>query len=188
MSTSLSMRGCRGRSCGKSGKSGIAPGGGADERMLAGRVEIILGATLRWYVALAPRQCVGCARVAPDTGAAMELTELDSVGQASILQVCGDIDLETAEVFRATLTELIERGSGPVVVDISGVAFLDSTGLRVLDDVRRTADRHGTQLALVCPHERLLRLFRITGLLDRFAIEPTAERALASTTARADHG
>ena len=114
----------------------------------------------------------------------MELSEIETVQHVPVLRISGDVDLATADALRARLIEFVERKARLVVVDISQVEFFDSTGLKVLDDIQRSARANGGDIAIVCPHERMLRLFRITGLDDQFAIGSTAENAVASVPER----
>jgi anti-sigma B factor antagonist len=83
---------------------------------------------------------------------------------------------------------MVGAGSKHVVVDLARVDFLDSTGLGVLVGARRRLENSGGSLSLVCPHERLLKIFRITGLDSIFDIHGSVEDATAggsTQTARA---
>jgi anti-sigma B factor antagonist len=66
-----------------------------------------------------------------------------------------------------------------VVLDLSDVTFIDSTGLSVLlNGLRRLNRLHG-QMMLVCANPTVLRLFHVTRLDSTFEILPTREAALA---------
>jgi anti-sigma B factor antagonist len=68
-------------------------------------------------------------------------------------------------------------------VDLSGVTFLDSTGLGVLlNALRQITLRHG-RLVLVCPTERVLRPFEIAGLVGHLPIFASREEALGQLAA-----
>ncbi len=101
----------------------------------------------------------------------------DVLHDIPVLRLSGEIDIDTAGMLRERLSALLDGGSTFIVVDLSGVAFLDSAGLKVLDDAQQDAARRDARLALACPPGRVLRLFEITGLDDHFAIHPDAERA-----------
>src|SRR3954447_3208242 len=91
----------------------------------------------------------------------------------------GEIDAVTAPQLGMRLLGLAEEGKTGVVVDLSRVTFMDSTGLGVLlNAVRALASRRG-KLVLVCPNERVLRPFQVTGLVDRMSISRSREAALA---------
>lgn len=50
-----------------------------------------------------------------------------------VVSILGDIDMSTADAFAAAIAPSVEAG-GPVPIDLSGVGFMDSTGLHVLLD------------------------------------------------------
>jgi anti-sigma B factor antagonist len=98
---------------------------------------------------------------------------------AVVLAIHGDADLHTANELRDRLTEAIERGPGSLVVDLSGVTFLDSMALGVLLGGMKRLRQQGGQLRLVVPATDIRRIFEIT-LLDRvFALSPTRADALS---------
>lgn len=103
-----------------------------------------------------------------------------TVGDHSVLEVGGEVDVYTAPRLRERLVELVEHGVHNIVVDLSRVEFLDSTGLGVLvGALKRLRAVNGT-LGLVCAHERLLKIFRITALDRVFVLYDTVESATAT--------
>lgn len=108
----------------------------------------------------------------------MDLTlatrELDG---ATVVAVGGEIDVYTAPKLRDKITELVAGGCYDLVVDLEGVEFLDSTGLGVLVGGLKKVRAHDGMLRLVCTQDRLLKIFRITGLAKVFDIHNTAEAA-----------
>lgn len=97
----------------------------------------------------------------------------------TIVSVGGEVDVYSAQELREHLVEpTVEGGPAPhVIVDLSNVHFMDSTGLGVLvGALKRTREAGGT-LELVADDERILRVFRITGLTDVFTIHPTLDAA-----------
>jgi anti-sigma B factor antagonist len=114
----------------------------------------------------------------PRRGGRMELSlSTYTVGDHTVLEVGGEVDVYTAPRLRERLIELVEGGARNVVVDLSRVEFLDSTGLGVLvGALKRLRAVNGT-LGLVCAHERLLKIFRITALDRVFALYDSVEAA-----------
>ncbi len=99
----------------------------------------------------------------------------------TVLEVAGEIDVYTAPQLRERLIALVDDGVRKVIVDLSRVEFLDSTGLGVLVGGLKRLRSVGGDLVLVCAHERLLKIFRITGLDRVFTLHETVEDAVAAT-------
>lgn len=102
-------------------------------------------------------------------------------GDRTVVQVGGEIDVYTAPKLREQLVELVNDGSYHLVVDMEGVDFLDSTGLGVLVGGLKRVRAHEGSLRLVCNQERILKIFRITGLTKVFPIHTTVDEAVAAT-------
>ena len=107
----------------------------------------------------------------------MELSEAMTAHGVPVLRISGEVDLGTAAALRTATERLLARHAELIIVDLSEVTFLDSAGLKVLDDLQQQAAAAHRRVALVCPHERLRRLLEITGLDDRFSIHDTREDA-----------
>lgn len=104
-----------------------------------------------------------------------------TVGDHTVLVVGGEVDVYTAPRLRERLVEVVEQGARHVVIDLSRVEFLDSTGLGVLVGARRRLLPSGGTVRLVCSQERLLKIFRITALDSVFSLFDTVEAATATT-------
>ena len=77
----------------------------------------------------------------------------------------GELDFATALGVELRLEEAI-RQADRVVVDLSNLDFIDSTGLRTLLESHAAARREGVQLELVPGPEAVQRVFEVAGLLD----------------------
>ena len=88
--------------------------------------------------------------------------------------------MATAPRLREQLIELVNRGRHRIVVDLSDVEFLDSTGLGVLVGALKRVRTHDGDLALVCTESRILKVFEITGLTKVFAMHETVDEAVAA--------
>ena len=114
-------------------------------------------------------------------GGLMELSlATRTVADHTVVEIGGEIDVYTAPRLRERLIEMVGAGERRVVVDLGRVEFLDSTGLGVLVGAHRRLRARDGSLTLVCPHERLLKIFRITGLDSVFDIYDSVESATAS--------
>ena len=97
-----------------------------------------------------------------------------------VVSARGEIDALTAPRLGSRLFGLADEGTRRVVVDLSEVTFMDSTGIGVLlNALAHFSSRHG-QLVLVCPTERVLRPFEVTGLVGHLTIFDSREKALGS--------
>jgi anti-sigma B factor antagonist len=96
----------------------------------------------------------------------------------TVLEVAGEIDVYTAPKLRERLVDLVNAGNYHLVIDLEGVEFLDSTGLGVLVGGLKRVRSHDGSLQLVCTHERLLKIFRITGLTKVFPIHDSVDNAV----------
>ena len=108
----------------------------------------------------------------------LTLTTREAHGK-TIVAVGGEIDVYTAPRLRDKITELVSEGHYALVVDMEGVDFLDSTGLGVLVGGLKKVRSHDGSMRLICTQERLLKIFRITGLAKVFAIHGSQSEALA---------
>lgn len=98
-------------------------------------------------------------------------------GQTCLLAVRGEVDVYTSPVLKSRLHEVIDEGCTDLVVDLDGVAFIDSSGLGALvSGLRKVKERSGS-LRIVCSRDNILKVFRITGLDKVFPIVATAEEA-----------
>ena len=102
-----------------------------------------------------------------------------TAGDVPIVAVSGEVDVYSAPALKDNITEILQSGVTTLIVDLSGVAFLDSTGLGALVEARAATSDAGGSLPLVCSQERILKLFTITGLDGVFTIYPNIGDAVA---------
>ncbi|MFQ6172214.1 STAS domain-containing protein [Oryzobacter sp. R7] len=98
----------------------------------------------------------------------------------TIVSVAGEVDVYTAAQLRAALDDEVAAEHVQLVVDLDEVTFLDSTGLGVLVGRLKLVRNQSGWLRLVCSNERILRVFRITGLDKVFGIHASVDEALAA--------
>jgi anti-sigma B factor antagonist len=97
-----------------------------------------------------------------------------------VVDVEGEIDVYTAPRLRELLIDLVNKNNYQLVVNMEKVEFLDSTGLGVLVGGLKRVRAHDGSLDLVCTQERILKIFRITGLTKVFGIHETVDQAIAA--------
>jgi anti-anti-sigma factor len=90
-----------------------------------------------------------------------------------VVSLHGDLDLVTAD---DALTDVLHRASESadaiLILDMSGVTFMDSQGLRALLSARTTLQQRGRELVLRRPPRTAMLVMEICGVLDQFTIEP----------------
>ena len=91
------------------------------------------------------------------------------------VKVNGEIDAYTAPQLREKLFPLSEKEGVKMVVDLSEVNYMDSTGLGVFVGVFKNVRAHDGEFKIVGLSERLQRLFEITGLADIIDINSQIE-------------
>ena len=101
-----------------------------------------------------------------------------------VIDVRGEIDIYTAPRLRELLIDLVSKGSYQLVVNLENVGFLDSTGLGVLVGGLKRVRAHDGSLDLVCTQQRILKIFKITGLTEVFGIHQTVDQAIAARKGR----
>jgi anti-sigma B factor antagonist len=101
-------------------------------------------------------------------------------GGIEVVDVDGEIDIYTAPRLRELLIDLVSKNNYRLVVNLEKVVFFDSTGLGVLVGGLKRVRAHDGSLDLVCTQERILRIFRITGLTKVFGIHETVDQAIAA--------
>lgn len=110
--------------------------------------------------------------------AQLDLSEEQLDDATRVIAVNGEIHVTTAPEFSSRLNDAVAAGIRGLVIDMSGVAFIDSTGLSVLLNGLRRVTRADGRMALVVSNPTVLRLFEITKLDSTFDIQPTREAAV----------
>jgi anti-sigma B factor antagonist len=90
-----------------------------------------------------------------------------------VLAVTGEIDLAVASRFRQELESLVAGSTGPTLVDLSGVGFIDSSGIRELLTARLAAQAAGGDLTLLNPSASCRRVLEVSGVLTEFTVRHT---------------
>ena len=99
-------------------------------------------------------------------------------GTVQLFRLSGSLDVATSPALRAALMEAAEHEGHRLVVDLTQLEFLDSTGLGALIGAHRRASERKGSFRIVAPEGQILRLLRITGLLDVLRVYPSIEAAL----------
>ena len=91
--------------------------------------------------------------------------------EAVVLTISGELDSHTAPGLRSQLRDLIvDQGNLTVVLDLAGLTFIDSSGLRVLVGALKWTRSRGGDLALANPTRNTLRVLEVSRLNRLFTV------------------
>jgi len=102
----------------------------------------------------------------------------EAVGSAYVVTPVGELDLGTVDELRATLAARPDD-CHRLVLDLSGLTFFDTSGMRLVVETLQEARRTGISLALVRGPEDVQRLFALAGMDDRLPFFDDLAEALA---------
>ena len=92
-------------------------------------------------------------------------------GDGVRVSLVGEIDAASAPVLQQRLLEVIGSSAGAVALDMSGVSFVDSTGLRLLITVHRRLDEHHRAFVLSAISPQTRRVLDLAGLCSMFGTD-----------------
>lgn len=119
-----------------------------------------------------------------------EAVTIDEEARCAVVTLRGELDAHDAPRLKADLGSAIDQAAGlasapRVALDLTGVAFLDSTVLgTIVGALRRVREAEGA-LAVVLPETPARRIFEITGLDQVLAVQPSRADAIAALAAAA---
>lgn len=102
-----------------------------------------------------------------------------------VLAFAGDLDVATRRAARDALQGVLAAGTGPLVLDLTDLGFLDSTGLTVLINTHNEARRAGRPFAIVVPAGAPRRTLELSGLDEELRLAESfagANEALAASS------
>ena len=100
----------------------------------------------------------------------MEIAVSQGQDQSAVVRLSGDFDLHSCAGLRAVVENLLVPGAGQVVLDLSGVTFIDSSGLGTLVGLQKHANEVEVGLALGALTPQLQKIIDLTGLSGAFSI------------------
>lgn len=110
----------------------------------------------------------------------MEFSVISEAAESGtvIVKVHGEVDVYTAPKMKEEMQRSIESGLTKVVVDLSGVAYMDSSGLGVLIGALKRAREAGGDLIVAAPNARIARIMDVTGLGRIFNLQASTDDAV----------
>ena len=112
----------------------------------------------------------------------MALLDLSTEQRAggAVVQAAGELDLAQADSFSQELARAEENAPDVLVVDLRGITFMDSTGLRLLLAAMRRAEAAGRRFVVVRGQEQVRDLFRVARLDDVFELVDEPDEAFGT--------
>lgn len=104
----------------------------------------------------------------------------DGATGAVVMRVDGEVDVVTSALLRDKLAMHMGSGTRDLVVDLTAVTFMDSTGLGVLVRAARQVRERGGRLELVVDQSRVVNLLRLTAVTQYLRIHRTVTEAVAA--------
>jgi anti-sigma B factor antagonist len=101
-------------------------------------------------------------------------------GDLGVIEAMGEIDMASAGMLRQAVTDLLGKGVSRLVLDMTTVTFIDSTGLGILVGARKKLQHLQGSFSVVCQSPRILRLFNITGLAAALSVYETYDDAVGA--------
>ncbi len=107
-----------------------------------------------------------------DRGTSEQLKiRLEPDPQGVCITLAGEVDLATVPELDRLLDDLADSEHGRLLIDLTSVEFMDSTGLVSIIRALRAADTNGHRLTVRGSSPQVQRLFELTGLVDRLTFE-----------------
>lgn len=97
-----------------------------------------------------------------------------------VVALAGEIDIASGPAFEAGVEQAVSAGPGPVLIDMGGVEFMDSTGLRVLIGAFQGLRREDRRLAVCARAFPVIDVLRVSAIDKLIGVHPTPEAALAA--------
>ncbi len=109
------------------------------------------------------------------------ISAVERSGAQTVVVLSGEIDLSNHAALRGGLNDLIVDGAVDLVLDMSAVSFIDSTGLGALIGTRRRVHAFRGSLAIVLTDQMTRKVFEITGLDKVFDLHETLDTAVRAS-------
>ena len=116
----------------------------------------------------------------------LQIEERDLYTHTRLVRLEGELELETALLFKKRFGEEELSGTRRIIIDLSNLRFMDSTGMRTLLQLQQRVLLKGGKLSLICGNPGILRAFEVAGLLRTFDLCRTLDDALVVERAIVD--
>ncbi|MFC2053238.1 STAS domain-containing protein [Chloroflexota bacterium] len=108
----------------------------------------------------------------------MEIIKCVHENNIIVLEIKGEVDAYTAQELNKTLLDLLNQGHHRIVMDVSKIIFISSTGIRAILFAHREAVQLGGEVRLVGPTDQVRRIFKIAGLFEVLQITDRLQESI----------
>jgi anti-sigma B factor antagonist len=109
------------------------------------------------------------------------IIETRVVENAPVLDLTGEVDSYNAPQLREAMVRLIEQGQPNLILNLTRVDYIDSTGLGVMVAGLKRATENGGSVQIICPNPTIYKVFQITSLNKVFVIHENEATAFPHT-------
>jgi anti-sigma B factor antagonist len=108
------------------------------------------------------------------------VTSVESASEPYILvELAGEADVTNSEQLREVLDAEVVKQPGTLVIELSGLRFMDSSALHVILRANRAMDRQGGVLSLASPREPVAKMLRLTAADQLIPVYSSVSEATA---------
>ena len=111
---------------------------------------------------------------------AMLSIETDNTQSISVMKVKGRVDSESAPELDEALGKLLQNNRNQIVLDLKGVEYISSAGLRAMVKAYQAATKSGGDLRLASVSDPVEVILRTVGMMQMLKMYPTDQEAVAS--------
>ena len=101
-------------------------------------------------------------------------------GGIPVIEAQGYVDFDAAPQLKRAIVRHLDEGHRQVIVDLSSVGFIDSTGIGVLVGAVKRLGESGGSLGVVCPSDEMRGIFEVIGLDDVIPLHRSREHAVGA--------
>ena len=102
------------------------------------------------------------------------------IGSNTLVQLNGRLDITHSDEVDIKLAQDVQSGTGDIIINLSGISYISSSGIRVFVGIVRELEKHGRKLKLCNITPPVKKVFDVVELLDLFDVYDKEEEAIAS--------
>ena len=110
------------------------------------------------------------------------------VAGSAVVTVSGTVDLWSSPQLRRGLLDVVKSQPESVCVDLSGVEYMDTSGIATLIDISRKLNKEGKKLKVAAPSEDVLHVLDLVGPGNDFEVYGSVDEACMGQNATVDTG